>query len=179
MPLEITPASDSDYSIITNLARFYIYDMSEYTGWNFPADGLFDSENQFANYWGHPGKRIWPQAWLGFPFLIRVDGHPAGFALVKRICESPPTFDMGEFFIARRHRGQGIGRRVARTLFDRFAGRWVIREMPANKPAQAFWRRTIADYTAGVFTETQEVFEAYDHSEFVVQRFEARPPAAS
>ena len=179
MPLEITPALESDYPIITNLARFYIYDMSEFTGWNFPADGLFDSENQFANYWGRPGKRIWPQTWLGFPFLIRVDGHPAGFALVKRICEAPPSFDMGEFFIARQHRRKGIGRLAAVRLFDRFPGRWEVREMPANKPAQAFWRRTIAAYTGGVFTETQEVFADYDNREFVVQRFETRPPAGS
>jgi ribosomal-protein-alanine N-acetyltransferase len=179
MRLDITPACDSDYTIITNLARFYIYDMSEYTGWNFPADGLFDAENQFANYWGRPGKRTWPQGWLGFPFLIRLDAHPAGFALVKRICDAPPTFDMGEFFIARSHRGQGIGRRVAQTLFDRLPGRWEIREMPANQPAQAFWRRTIAAYTGGAFTETQEVFAVYDNREFVVQRFETVASAGS
>jgi len=67
MPLTITPAPDTDYTIISNLARFYIYDMAEYTGWNFPADGLFDPENHFANYWGRPGKRPWPQAWHGLP----------------------------------------------------------------------------------------------------------------
>lgn len=179
MRLDVTPASDADYPIITNLARFYIYDMSEYGGWDFPADGLFDAEDQFANYWGRPGKRVWPQAWHGFPFLIRVDGHPAGFALIKRISDAPPTFDMGEFFIARRYRGQGIGRRVARALFDQFPGRWEIREMPANKPAQAFWRRTIADYTGGAYTETQDMFAVYDNREFVVQRFESGSPAGA
>jgi predicted acetyltransferase len=46
--------------------------------------------------------------------------------------------------------------------------------MPANKPAQAFWRRVIADYTGGAFTETQEAFSLYDCQEFIVQRFQAR-----
>ena len=41
MGLEITPASDADYDIVHNLARFYIYDISEHAGLNFPADGLF------------------------------------------------------------------------------------------------------------------------------------------
>ena len=50
MRLEITPASDPDYSVVSNLARFYIYDIAERTGLNFPGDGLFDSEDQFANY---------------------------------------------------------------------------------------------------------------------------------
>ena len=171
MQFDVTPASDIDYPIIANLARFYIYDMSEFTGWNFPPDGLFDAEDRFANYWGKPGRHAWPSTWRGFPFLIRVDGHPAGFALVKRISENPLTFDMGEFFIARRHRRQGIGQRVAAALFDRFPGRWEVREMPANQPAQAFWRRIISGYTAGAFTESREAFPAYDNKEFLVQRF--------
>src|SRR5579863_2300986 len=128
MNLEITPASDIDDTIISNLARFYIYDMSEYTGWNFPPDGLFDSEDRFANYWDKPGaNHTWPPAQRGFPFLIRLDSHPAGFALVKRLTDTPQTFDMGEFFIARQYRRRGIGEHVAFNLFDRFTGRWEVR----------------------------------------------------
>ncbi len=173
MDLAITPASDADYIVVSNLARFYIYDMAEYTGWNFPADGLFDSEHHFANYWGRPGQHVWPPAWRGFPFLVRIDGHPAGFALVKQVSDAPPTFDMGEFFVARQYRRQGIGQRVAVHLFDKFPGRWEVREMPSNKPAQAFWRRIIHDYTGGTFTERQESFAAYDNKEFIVQRFQS------
>lgn len=173
MHLEIKPASDADYRVVSNLARFYIYDVAEHTGWHFPADGLFDSEDRFANYWGRPGARAWPPGWRGFPFLIQIDGHPAGFALLKCIADMPPTFDMGEFFIGRQHRGRGFGRRVAVHLFDRFAGCWEVREMPANKPAQAFWQRIIADYTGGAFTETQEAFAVYHGQEFIVQRFQS------
>ncbi len=174
MPLTIAPALTSDYAVVANLARFYIYDMSEYTGWHFPPDGLFDAADQFANYWGLPGMRVWPPTWRGFPFLIRMDSHPAGFALVKQIDNKPNTFDMGEFFIGRQHRGNGIGRRVAFQLFDDLAGRWEVREMLANKPAQAFWRRVIGDYTGGSFIETQETFAMYGDKEFVVQRFGSR-----
>ncbi len=143
MGLEITPASEADYTIVGNLARFYIYDIAEHAGLNFPADGLFDSEGQLANYWGKTGgKHVWPSAWRGFPFLLRMDGHPAGFALVKRTSDTPATFDMGEFFIARQYRRRGFGHSVATALFDRFAGAWEVREMPVNAPAQAFWRRS-------------------------------------
>ncbi|MEO8316789.1 MAG: GNAT family N-acetyltransferase [Bradyrhizobium sp.] len=180
MGLEISPASEADYAIVSNLARFYIYDIAEHAGLNFPTDGLFDSEDQFANYWGRTGaRRAWPSAWRGFPFLLRIDGHPAGFALLKRIMDTPATFDMGEFFIARQYRRLGFGKSVATTLFDCFAGAWEVREMPMNTPAQAFWRKIIADYTAGSFTEAREAFAVYGDKEFIVQRFlsrAAQPP---
>jgi predicted acetyltransferase len=61
---------------------------------------------------------------------------------------------------------------VAFRLFDRFAGEWEVRELPANIKAQTFWRRIIGDYTFSEFTEGQEFFAAYER-EFVVQRFRA------
>jgi predicted acetyltransferase len=175
MTLEIVPAADADYATVYNLARFYLYDMAEHAGWDFPADGLFDAGDQFANYWGLPSRRAWPPAWRGFPFLIRIGGRPAGFALVKRLAEEPLTFDMGEFFIGRQHRRRGAGRRAATALFDRFAGRWEVREMLTNAAAQAFWRRIIGDYTGGDFTESREPFADYGDREFIVQRFRTLP----
>ena len=175
MELEIAPATDADYPVVCNLARFYMYDMAEHVGWHFPDDGLFDSGDQFANYWGRSGGRFaWPPSWRGFPFLVRIDGHPAGFALVKRMSDAPALFDMGEFFVARQYRRRGVGQHLATTLFDRLAGRWEVREMPANKPAQAFWRRIIADYSGGDFAEAQEDFAIYEGREFVIQRFQTR-----
>ena len=177
MDVEINPASDKDYAIVANLARFYIYDMAEHAGWECPATGLFDAGDQFAAYWGRPRKRGWPEGWRGFPFLLRVASHPAGFALVKQTAQQPATFDMGEFFIARQYRRKGLGQRVATELFDRFAGRWEVREMLTNTAAQAFWRRIVSDYTGGAFTDTQEVFGDYDGKEFIVQRFRSRTTA--
>src|SRR5262249_46315244 len=88
--LEIVPASDAEYPIVRNLARFYICDMAVQAGWMFSADGHFDSGGRFACYWrGTAAPHAWPSAWRGFPFLLRVDGHPAGFALVKRVSAGP------------------------------------------------------------------------------------------
>ncbi|HEY2071814.1 MAG TPA: GNAT family N-acetyltransferase [Rhizomicrobium sp.] len=168
--MEITPASDADYDVIVALARFYIYDMAEHAGWAFPDSGGFEAGHQFANYWGKPGApRPWPPEWKGFPFLVRLDGHPAGFALVKQI--GAGSFDMGEFYIGRQHRRRALGQQVATALFDKFPGQWEVREMLTNIAAQAFWRRIIADYTNGDFTDGREAFPAYGNAEFTVQRF--------
>jgi predicted acetyltransferase len=38
---------------------------------------------------------------------------------------------------------------MARAIFDRFPGRWEVRVMAENLPAQAFWRATVSRYTGG------------------------------
>ena len=91
------------------------------------------------------------------PLIILNDERPAGFALVSR----PPLnqrdqvdFCMAEFFVAPQSRRRGIGRDAARLIFNRFAGTWVITEFLYNKPAVAFWRSIVADYTQGRYRET-------------------------
>jgi predicted acetyltransferase len=184
MGLEIVPVSEADHRAVGDLARFYIHDMAVYAGWACPADGLLQPGDWFATYWdAAAAARTWPPGWRGFAFLLRVDGQPGGFALVKRLSAAPRTHDMGEFFVARQHRRRGIGRRMATVLFHTLGGRWEVREIPANIPARRFWRRVIADYTGGTFTEARETFAAYGKREFIVQRFccggdRGRPPAA-
>jgi len=184
MGLEIVPASEADHRVVDDLARFYIHDMAVYAGWACPAEELLEPGHWFASYWDPAAAaRTWPPGWRGFPFLLRVDGQPGGFALVKRLRAVPRTYDMGEFFVARQHRRRGIGRRMATVLFHTLGGRWEVREMPANIPAQRFWRRVIAEYTGGAFTEAREAFAAYGEREFIVQRFccggeRSWPPAA-
>jgi predicted acetyltransferase len=173
MQVKVIEATDVDFATVCNLGRFYVYDLSEFTGWGFDASGSYDLSTNLGKYWGtvpEKDERPWPADWRGFPFLIRADGALAGFALVKQI--GPKTFDMGEFFVAKLFRRHGVGQIAATTLFDMFNGAWEVRELVANTPAQSFWRRIIRDYTAGNFNEAQEHFAVYGR-EFVVQRFES------
>ncbi len=54
----------------------------------------------------------------------------------------------------RRYRRQGVGKRVAFAVFDRFPGRWEVRQIQANLPGQRFWKDVIAEYTRNRFEET-------------------------
>ncbi|HTQ15387.1 MAG TPA: GNAT family N-acetyltransferase [Rhizomicrobium sp.] len=172
MTLDISPATLADYEIVRALAPYYIYDMAEHAGWPFPDSGAFEAGDQFAPYWGKPRARPWPAHWKGYPFLARMDAHPAGFALVKEM--APGLFDMGEFFVARQHRRQRVGERLAVKMFETFRGNWEVREMLTNLAAQAFWRRVIREYTGGDFTDAREALPDYDGREFVIQRFNSR-----
>jgi predicted acetyltransferase len=161
--IEVSPAPDG-FPVVQNLFALYAHDMSEFVGLDVGDNGAFSIPTSLASYWEGPdgSERV--------PFLVRVDGKLAGFALVRRITVDPATYDMGEFFILRKYRRSGVGGFVARTLFDRFAGAWEVRELPSNTAAQTFWRRIIAEYRHDAFTERQEFFPAHGR-EFIVQRF--------
>ena len=161
--IEVATAADG-FAVVRNLFALYVHDMSEFVSLDVDDEGKFAIPHSLASYWEGP------DASQRHPFLIRADGKLAGFALVRRIDADGAAYDMGEFFVLRKYRRSGLGRQVAYGLFDRFAGAWEVRELPSNMPAQTFWRRIIADYTNGAFTETQEFFATMGR-EFVVQRF--------
>jgi predicted acetyltransferase len=64
----------------------------------------------------------------------------------------------------RKYRGQGVGRRAAMELFQRFPGLWQVRQQQTNPHATGFWRSVIPF----PFTERQT-------SEEVVQEFDSAP----
>lgn len=174
MEFEIVRAGNDEYEIVNNLARFYIYDMAEHAGFPFEANGDLGVGDMFNLWWGKERpSRPWPADWTGFAFLLRIDGNPAGFALVTRQQKKPAVYDMAEFFVARQYRRQHAGERLAHAMFDRFTGQWIVREMLSNVNAQAFWRRIIGTYTGGKFIDAKENFPQYGGRDFIVQRFES------
>ncbi|HXU44759.1 MAG TPA: GNAT family N-acetyltransferase [Thermoanaerobaculia bacterium] len=128
--------------MLANLLELYSHDFSEYMDLELEADGRF----------GYPWLSLYWQEEGRFPFLVTVDGHLAGFALVargSRIGGDPDVWDMAEFFIARGYRKRGIGAAVARDIWRRFPGVWEVRVMASNEPASAFWRAAVARFTGG------------------------------
>ncbi len=172
--IQILQAQANDQDAIRNLVSYYIYDLSAVMGWECPESGRYGGCDELPQYWGgepdHPSCR-WPAEWRGYPFLIRVSGRLAGFALVReRGDEDPVLRDVGDFFILRRYRGQGVGRQAAFSLFDRFPGPWEVAQMQGNQPAILFWRKVIAAYTGGVYQE-REWMDPMHAIPLVAQRF--------
>ncbi|MES1207595.1 MAG: GNAT family N-acetyltransferase [Pseudomonadota bacterium] len=144
--LEVVPATAEERLTIENLFQLYAYDWSDVLGLDVGDDGRF-RQVQLDVYWRDGACH---------PFLIRVDGRPGGFALVcgrSRLSGADGVFDMAEFFVMRRHRRQGIGRKVACALFERFEGRWEIRQRLEHPAATNFWRDVIARHTGGKYRE--------------------------
>jgi predicted acetyltransferase len=60
---------------------------------------------------------------------------------------------MDQFFVVKKYRKHGLGKILAIEVFTGLPGSWEVGQMFNNVAAQAFWRRVIADYTHGGFTE--------------------------
>lgn len=144
--MRIIPAEPAQADLLANLMNLYLYDFSEFTGDDPYPDGRFYDEF-LPLYWKEAGR---------YPYLIQVDGQPAGFVLVRDTLkpgEKQVTHHIAEFFIMRKFRRQKIGQRVAWEIFDRFPGHWRVEQIPENLPAQAFWRKIISAYTHGNYSE--------------------------
>ena len=160
----MTPASADDRARVEALYELYVYDFSEFLGLDVAEDGRFHGPS-IASFFTELDRHA---------LLFRADGLIVGFALVvesSRLTGEPGVCDVAEFFVLRRHRRSGIGEQAARWMFDRFPGRWEVRQKTENPTATAFWRRVIGRYTSDRF---EEIELDDDRWRGPVQRFDTR-----
>lgn len=148
-PVALTPAAPSDAVLLSNLLELYIHDLSDiFTHLEIGADGRFGYP-KLPLYFAEPERR--------FAYLIRQGSHVAGFALVTRgspVVEDPDVHDVAEFFVLRRYRRSGVGRRAATLMWQQFPGKWTVRVSEGNRAALAFWTRAVAEFAGGAATES-------------------------
>ena len=128
------PATADQQPILANLLELYCYEFSAFFPIEIGPDGRFD----------YPNLPLWWNGADHYPFLVRIDGKLAGFALVKR--EADGVWDVAEFFVLRSYRRRGVGLQVAHEVWRIFPGPWQIRVMEVNASGVAFWERAIAAF---------------------------------
>lgn len=142
-------AGADEAPVLRNLLQLYLYDVAEFEPTAMGPDGLFEYRD-LDRYWHEPGH---------VPFLASFSGRPAGFALVSEHSVLDPNAagirTVSDFFVTRAQRRLRLGTHLALEVFRRLPGRWEVRVPAANLPAQAFWRKVIAEYTAGRFVELE------------------------
>src|SRR5271170_6730931 len=110
--VELLEATSEHEPILANLLELYMHDFSEFLDLDIGEDGRFGYPS-LPLYWSESGRH---------PFLIRADGKPAGFALVKNVpgvSGSGAVWDMAEFFVLRGYRRRGVGKLAAHELWRR------------------------------------------------------------
>jgi predicted acetyltransferase len=133
----------TEKNLLQNLMQVYRHDMSEFNGEDPDESGLFHLSTYFHEYWTEPERH---------PYKILHGNQVAGFALVREIGER--EYSIAEFFILRKHRGGGIGKKAACRIFDEFEGTWHVAQDEFNEASHQFWRNTIGSYTNTNFEET-------------------------
>jgi predicted acetyltransferase len=170
MDIELEGVPYAARTTLRRMTELCDYDFSVFEGRDLNAQGLF-GYRRLAQYWTDEDHHA---------FFIRADGKLAGFVLVRRVDDGDPPeadYSIAEFFVMRRYRRQGVGRRAAHLAFDRFPGRWLVHQIPQNAPAQAFWRKIIGEYTAGDF---EDVPDGLVHGgSCPLQRFDNRQRAST
>lgn len=167
--ITLTPATLKDYPVIQNMARFYVYDMTEYMGfeqdWEIAEDGLYECFDL---------KKYWEDI-TAHPFLIHYQNEIAGFAIIdKKGSDTEVDYNMAQFFILRKFKSKGFGRAVAEQCFNQFIGTWEVMVMPENTGAYQFWKKVIKNYTNEEFTEYTKQVKVLKDSLKNIFRFKSR-----
>lgn len=141
LDLRVMRATPSDRLPLQHMLELYQHDLSDYWDMELDEHGLYGY--RLDAYWLNANYH---------PFVFRVGGRYAGFALVNdMVCRPDSHYWMAQYFVLRRYRGRGVAQRAALQIFDTLPGRWEVAQVPRNLPAQAFWSKVIAGYTVNDF----------------------------
>lgn len=144
MNIELQLMKVEEKALLVRLMELYNYEFTAYDDADINDFGYFGYDH-IDDYWNEEGRH---------PYLIRVDGKIAGFALVCPYCRfigDEKARSIGEFFVMLKYRHRGIGESAAREIFNRHKGTWEVCYLRRNTPAKAFWEKVIDRYTDGQY----------------------------
>lgn len=129
----LRPMTAADRRAVAQLWQLYAHDLSEFRDSRPNTQGRFRT-GRLPAYFDDPDNA---------GFVITSSGHLAGFAFVMGVLRPPRH--IGDFFVVRSYRRQGLGYAAARELLDRYPGPWEIGFQVENRGAPDFWRRVATD----------------------------------
>jgi predicted acetyltransferase len=157
----IAKVARSDAAILKNLMSMYLHDMSEFADFlKLSPDGSYKYRN-LNLYWEKDALSA---------YFIKLNSDIAGFILSNRKPYIPEDCEISiqEFFILKKYRGEGIGKKAAREFFGLFPGKYFIAQLINNKPAIDFWHSLYRELK--IEFEEREEFES--GIKLLTQRFE-------
>lgn len=83
------------------------------------------------------------------PYLIKVDGKLAGFALINKIkeCDCNCDWSVAEFFVGYLYRRKGVATQIMEEIFRRHKGFWHIKYHCNNIASEKFWNKLVSSVT--------------------------------
>lgn len=141
--ISLVTAPIDKWALLEKMLQLYAYDFSEFTKDDINECGDYGFGRLLRYYWN--GKN--PD-----PFIVKVDDKIAGFVMVKIIeIDGTERHSITEFFILRKYRKSGIGKKVVQMILKKFPGNWYVDVIQSNEPACLFWEKVIGDHTEGKY----------------------------
>ncbi len=135
--------------VLENLFPYYIYDMSEYMGWTPNESGLFTyNSDSFDVYWEKSDH---------VPYFIYFGEELAGFVLVRKYPENDSVYDIAQFFVLRKFKGKGVGKRSLELVVRLFPGKWQIRVLIENGGALNFWKSAVSNIVGDNYEQSKSI----------------------
>lgn len=142
MKIDIKKINSSDKEVLVNLFQLYMHDITKWLHMDVNKHGLFEY-NEIDLYFLNDKNRK--------AYFIMVDNNIAGFVLIDKefliLEKSKNTYNISEFFILNGYKRKGIGKIIAKKIFDKHQGKWEVRPVPKSKEAYDFWINVIKKYT--------------------------------
>jgi aminoglycoside 6'-N-acetyltransferase I len=161
MKVELQLGAGELAQVIKNLWPLYQHDLSEFDGAVPNRHGIFSDDDTVTTPAEHVASLDpwWRDPMSLFPYLIVVDGSPAGFNLIAARSRLPvglrADFVVHEFFVLHRYRGGFAAEQAAVEGFNQHRGEWEVVTYPTHLRARAFWRRVVSRYTSMRFSENE------------------------
>ncbi len=177
MDYDLILSTGADAHTIARLWPLYQYELSCVGGMPINTNGLFEEQTVESMDYVEVLGPWWERPDALYPFLVRVDGRPAGFVMVGAAPDYAPEgrdYLVHEFFFLHSYWGTGLAEWAAGDIFRRLPGRWELRTIPQNHRAVAFWRKTIGRHASNAFIEDTRFVTEHD-AEAVVFQFETSP----
>lgn len=147
--------------ILKNVYQFYLHDMSEYNNEDIDSIGLYDVD--FLNlFWGEEGLTA---------FFIMIAEKVAGVILLQSGKWAPPSgedYYISNFFVLKKYRRNGVGRKALKELFALYPGKYMLGQIPSNKLAINFWKSVYSRFDI----KYKESYENKIEGGLLCQRFE-------
>lgn len=144
-PVAVSRASAAERALLQQMLELYQHDLSD----------LWDQDLDAQGQYGYALDRYWGDG-ASTPYVFRVDGQAAGFALVDdRVKVAGGEHWMDQFFVMKKYRRRGVGAQAAVSVLRAHPGWWQVGQMAGNQAARSFWLRVIAEFSTGHYTEVQ------------------------
>jgi len=139
----------AEREILANLLEKYAHDFSEFDQRDVNQLGLYD--DPYLDYY-FTEDNCWA-------YFIEVDGKLAGFVMVSDYYGSDSRvtdFGIMDFFVMRKYRRSGVGRRAFSLTLEIHKGRWRLQYHPKNTASVKFWNSVVSECSGGSYEEIHE-----------------------